>query len=148
MSSISEFFRMFKVSLRLEWLTDLDAKGAKRSVKMWATNFYKSLFKNILLYMNCRLSKIRSVHTYEVRYIHVFAGQTSTTPIDLFSKNDFRIFVYTILKKCPFLPGQKIWRTFLETRNTQSKVINNAILTNWQWVSRQLYHCQNFGSCT
>ena len=40
-------------------LTNLDAKGAKRSVKMWATNFYKSFFRNVLLYMNGRLSKIR-----------------------------------------------------------------------------------------
>ena len=31
---------------------------------MWNKNFYKSLFKNVLLYMNGRLSKIRSVHMY------------------------------------------------------------------------------------
>ena len=31
---------------------NLDAKGAKRSVKMWNTNLYKSFFKNILLYMD------------------------------------------------------------------------------------------------
>ena len=31
---------------------------------MWTTNFCKSLFKNVLLYINSRLSKIRSVHTY------------------------------------------------------------------------------------
>ena len=68
MSSISEFFRMFKDSLWREWLTNLDAKGAKRSVKMWTTNFYKSFSKNILLYMSSRLSKIRSVHTYYVCY--------------------------------------------------------------------------------
>ena len=39
-------------------------KCAKRSVKMWTTNFYKSFSKNILLYMSRRLSKISSVHTY------------------------------------------------------------------------------------
>ena len=32
MSSISNFFRKFKVSLRLEYLTNLDAKRAKRSI--------------------------------------------------------------------------------------------------------------------
>ena len=32
--SISEFFRMFKDSLWREWLINLDAKGAKRSVKI------------------------------------------------------------------------------------------------------------------
>ena len=42
-------------------------KGAKRSAKMWATNFNKSFFKIILLYMNGRLLKIRSVLTYGVR---------------------------------------------------------------------------------
>ena len=40
------------------------AKGAKRSVNMWTTNFYTSLFKNILFYMSIWLLKIRSVHTY------------------------------------------------------------------------------------
>ena len=42
----------------------MDAKCAKRSPKTWTTNFYKSSFKNIFLYMNSRLSKIRSVHKY------------------------------------------------------------------------------------
>ena len=28
-----------------DWLTNLDAKGAKRSVNMWATNFYKVFSK-------------------------------------------------------------------------------------------------------
>ena len=60
MSSISEFFWMFKDSLCREWLTNLDAKGAKRSVKMWIKNFYISFFLK-LLYMNSGLSKIRSV---------------------------------------------------------------------------------------
>ena len=55
------FQTFFKDSPGLENLTNLDAKGAKRSAKMWATNFYKSFFKNILLYMNGRLSKIPSV---------------------------------------------------------------------------------------
>ena len=49
------------------------AKGLKRSVKMWSTNFYKSFSKNILLYMSSRLSKIRSVHTY-VRPRTVYFG--------------------------------------------------------------------------
>ena len=61
------FQTFFKDSLCLQKLTVLDAKGAKRSVKMWATNFLKISFKNILLYMNGRLSKIGSVHTYGVR---------------------------------------------------------------------------------
>ena len=60
----ADFQIFFKDSLCLEWLTNLDAKGAKRSVKMWTTNFHKSYNKNILLYTNVGLSKIRSVHTY------------------------------------------------------------------------------------
>ena len=66
MSSISEFFIMFKDSLCRDQLTNVDAKGAKRSVKMWTANFYKNVFKNILLYMNGRLSKTHSVHTYVI----------------------------------------------------------------------------------
>ena len=34
------FQTIFKDSLCLQKLTNLDSKGAKRSVKMWATNFY------------------------------------------------------------------------------------------------------------
>ena len=64
MSSILEFFRLLKDSLCRELVTNLDAKGAKRSVKMWTTTFYKSFSNNILLNMSRRLSKIRSVHTY------------------------------------------------------------------------------------
>ena len=55
---------MFKDSKFREQLTNLDAKGANRSVKLWTTNFYDSFFKNILLYMSGRLSKITSVHMY------------------------------------------------------------------------------------
>ena len=61
------FQTFYKDSLCLQKLTNLDARGAKRSVKIWATNFYKSIFKNILLHKNSGLSKIRSVHTYWVR---------------------------------------------------------------------------------
>ena len=42
----------------------MSAKGAKRSVKMWTTNFYKSFFKKFLLYINGRLSKINLFSTY------------------------------------------------------------------------------------
>ena len=41
LSSIPEFFRMFQDSLCHEQLTNLDAKVAKRSVRMWAIKFYK-----------------------------------------------------------------------------------------------------------
>ena len=36
---------MFKDSLCRQKLTDLDVKGAKRSVNMWTVNFYKSFSK-------------------------------------------------------------------------------------------------------
>ena len=64
-----DFQTYFKDSLWLEWFTNLGAKGAKRSVNMWTTNLFKSFSKNISLYMNGRLSKIRSVHTYVMRRI-------------------------------------------------------------------------------
>ena len=58
-----EFFWKFKISMWLEWLTNLNVKGAKRSVKMWAINFYMSFFKNTLLCINGRRSKNGSVYT-------------------------------------------------------------------------------------
>ena len=39
------FPTFFKDSLCLEKLTNLDVIGAKGSVKIWATNFYKSFFQ-------------------------------------------------------------------------------------------------------
>ena len=47
-------------------MTNLDAKGAKRRVKMWTTNSFTSFSKNILLYMSSRLSKVRSVQMYVI----------------------------------------------------------------------------------
>ena len=41
------FQTFFKDSLCLEQLTNFDAKGVKRRIKIWATNFYKSFFQNI-----------------------------------------------------------------------------------------------------
>ena len=54
---IGDFQTYFKGSLYLELLTNLGAKGAKRTVKMKTTNICKSFFKNILLYTNGRMSK-------------------------------------------------------------------------------------------
>ena len=45
-------------------MANFDTKGAKSSIKSKTTNFYKSLFKNILLHMNGGLSKIRSLHAH------------------------------------------------------------------------------------
>ena len=39
----------------------MGVKGVKRSLKIWTTNLFKSIFKNILLYMNGWLSKIRTL---------------------------------------------------------------------------------------
>ena len=55
-----------------------------------ATIFYKKFFKNILLLMNGRRSKIRSVHTYGVSYIPFFAtfctsGVSRHVPFNLFA---------------------------------------------------------------
>ena len=59
-----DFQTYFKDSLCHTKLTNFNAKGAKRSVKIGTTSFYKSIFKNILFYMSSRLSKIYSVHTH------------------------------------------------------------------------------------
>ena len=47
-------------------------QGTKRSVKMRSTNFYKRFFKNILLYRNGGLAKIRSLHTYVIHRMFYF----------------------------------------------------------------------------
>ena len=57
------FQTFFKDSQCLKKLTNLDAKGAKRSVRMWAISF-KKIFNNIFFLMNGGLSKISSVLTY------------------------------------------------------------------------------------
>ena len=64
-------FTVFK--LCFQKLANLDTKCAKRSVKMWAINFYKSFSKKILLLMNGRWSKIRSLNSYGVSLIPFFA---------------------------------------------------------------------------
>ena len=92
MSSIFEFFGMFKDSLWREYLTNFSAKGAKRSVKMWAINFCLIFSKNILLYRSRRWSKIRSVHTYAMPCT-VFIGCicTQCTPKYFWKKSDKRL---------------------------------------------------------
>ena len=50
----------------------MDAKVTKRSVKSWATNFYKGFSKNMLLYTNCRRSKIRLLHMYVIHRMVYF----------------------------------------------------------------------------
>ena len=48
----------------------IDTKGAKRSVNVRATNLCKGFFKNVLLDVNRRPPKMRSLHTYGVVWIH------------------------------------------------------------------------------
>ena len=69
---IVDFQTYFKDSLCLEWSTNLGAKGAKRSVNMWNTNFDTNFFKNMLLKMNGWLSKIRSLRTYVMHRMFYF----------------------------------------------------------------------------
>ena len=61
---------IFKNSLRLWLLANFYTKGTKRSVNVGATNLSTKFFKNILLNVNSKPAKIRSVHTYEVPWIH------------------------------------------------------------------------------
>ena len=69
MSSISEFFQMFKDSPCLERLTNLDAKGVKRSVKMRATIFYESFSKILCcIWTVCCQKLIHYICTYYVCY--------------------------------------------------------------------------------
>ena len=67
---------------------------------MWTTNFCKSIYKNILLHMSSRLSKIRSVHTYVMPRTDYFGWickllKNSLLVIGLekiLMINDFRLF--------------------------------------------------------
>ena len=43
-----ELLRIFKEALRFEKLTNSDAKGTTRSVKMWDTNFFVDFSKKYL----------------------------------------------------------------------------------------------------
>ena len=65
-----EFSRIFKESVQLEQLTNLDAKGIKRSVNDWARHPCKVFFKNISFKVNSRSLKNNSLHTYGVRALH------------------------------------------------------------------------------
>ena len=49
-------------------------KVPKRSVIEWASSFHKFFFSKMLdsFYMNARISKIRSLHTYEVLWMFYF----------------------------------------------------------------------------
>ena len=69
-----DFQLYFKDSLWLEWLTNLNVKCDKRSVKIWTINLWKCFFKNILSYINGWLSKICLVQTFGVSYIIIFAS--------------------------------------------------------------------------
>ena len=63
-------------------MTKLDSKGAKRSLNVRATNFYKIFFKNVLLYMNGGLSKMCSLHTYvrhRMFYFERYCTKTNNT---------------------------------------------------------------------
>ena len=85
-------------------------KGAKRSVKMRATNLCKSLFKNIVLCMNGSLSKNRSVHSYVVPRTVYFDWICITLTCILFKRTS------------DLLPGY-LW--------TQSTL-------NWCWIKHYL----------
>ena len=65
-----ELSRFFKDSLQPWLLTYFESKCTKRSVNIWATNVYKVFFKNISFNLNRRPSKIRSLHTCGVLWIH------------------------------------------------------------------------------
>ena len=72
MTAICRFSSILQRLIVTRKLDRLYVKGAKRSMKMWTINFYQSFSINILLYMNGRLSKIRSVHKYIMHRMFYF----------------------------------------------------------------------------
>ena len=73
---------------------------------MWTTNFYQIFFKNSLLHINGWLSKIRSLHTYDMYRMFYFERYCTTT----YDKNC--LIVSQLLR---FLKGEqkKIRSTFV-----------------------------------
>ena len=55
--------------VKLEIITNLDARGTKSSIIHTAAFFLQNPLKNILLNVNCRPSNIRLLHTYEVNQV-------------------------------------------------------------------------------
>ena len=70
--------RVFKNSIRPEWLTKTGQDGPKRYKKKGCLVAFKSVkvtFRNILIIMNISSSKIRSLHMYELKeFIHVVSN--------------------------------------------------------------------------
>ena len=61
----------------------MDAKGAKRSVKMSTTSFYKSFFKKYVgIHEQSAVSKIRSVHTYVMHRTVFFVESVAVFSFD------------------------------------------------------------------
>ena len=65
-----ELSRIFKDSMRLWLLTNFESNDTKRSMNISATNLSKMFFKNIFSNVSRRSSKIRSLHSYVVLWIH------------------------------------------------------------------------------
>ena len=63
---------------------------------MWATNFY-GYSKNILVYTNCRLSKIRSLHTYVMYRMFYFERYC----ISLYSRYNASYYTDKVQTKFP-----------------------------------------------
>ena len=98
---IVHFQTYFKNSLHLEWLINLNVKGTKRSIKMWFTKFYKSFFKNILLYMVGRQS-----------YPRLFILVESVTHLIWNLKSSYYWTFFSFFQRC-----QKKWRGHLRMSN-------------------------------
>ena len=96
---------------------------------MWAKNFYKRFFKIILLYINGRLSKIRLVHTYGVRQIHVFAGQCSNN-----STTKYFIIQY-------ILGTNSFGVLFLRKYTDNTEVAFSRLIRKISFVRVQCHHC-------
>ena len=93
-------------------MTNFGVKGAKRSVKMWTTNFYRSFCKNILLYMSSRPPKFRLLHTNVVLWIH-WCVANCIVYLDKLSHS-----IIYLVKKVGDLEPQQDWLLYWELRKT------------------------------
>ena len=106
-------------------MTNFDSKGTKWSANVKATNLSKMFFKNASLNVNRRQSKIRSLHTYGVLWIHWCVVYCKRNEVDL-QAISFKKFL-----QCKTLLLPSFWRLYL--------LYNMAI---W-YLSLQLYIVYN-----
>ena len=104
---------------------------------MWTTSFYRSFFKNILLYTSIWLSKMLSVHTY-VMPRTVYFGWICRLAVERFNFVEF-MEIWKML----VLIRRRIKITIssflqMETFESKNAMVDFVILVNFDWFIKEL----------